>query len=215
MFSVEPIRSGSGWLLGVEGEQDTAAEVVEGTVAEGDALNHLDGVVAALGETVGIRTVEGIENVGLPIAQHGEAGVELGNLSGEGKGAKDTETLLCRYGIPGRHELVELLLQQVGLTQITIKHKHTLHSRLAFLREPTHAAEQQLAALFEIASLLRQEPFLYALAYVLQRPCTVANDMEPVDHNCCIWEQGLGQRYVLLLHIRYEILHILSVRERG
>ena len=70
--------------IGIEDSEDASAEVVEVPIAESDALYDFDTVVAALGKAVGIRAVKGVEDIGLPVSQHGQDGLKLGQVSQSG-----------------------------------------------------------------------------------------------------------------------------------
>ena len=95
----------------MEGQKDTASEIAEVTVAVGDALNHLNGIVATLSEPVGVGAIEGVEDVWLPVLQHGETILELGDIGGEGKHTESAQAFLCLQRILGCHEFIELLFE--------------------------------------------------------------------------------------------------------
>ena len=62
----------------VEREQDSGSERDEVSEAEGDSLEGFNGVIAALGKTVGQVNVKCIQDVRFPVDEHSAAGIEFG-----------------------------------------------------------------------------------------------------------------------------------------
>ena len=50
------------------------------TKAKGNALQGFNGIVAALGESIGVMAVKSIEDIGLPVLEHASARGEFGKL---------------------------------------------------------------------------------------------------------------------------------------
>ena len=54
---------------------------------------------------------------------------------------------------------------------------------------------------------------MYSFSYVFNSPCTVANNVETVNYNPCIWKQVFCKRNVLLSHVGNKVRYLLPVGE--
>ena len=61
--------------------KDPVSEGREASGAEADTLEYLGLVVAALGEAVGIRDIEAVEDILGPVAHGGDAGFKFRNMT--------------------------------------------------------------------------------------------------------------------------------------
>ena len=95
----------------MEGQKDTTFEITEVAVAVGDALDHLNGIVAAFRKTIGVGAIEGVEDVWFPVLQHGKTILKFRNISGEGKHTESAQAFLGLHRILGRHERIELFFE--------------------------------------------------------------------------------------------------------
>ena len=61
--------------------KDPVSEGREASEAEANAFDHLGLVVAALGEAVGIRDIEAVEDILGPVVHGGDAGFKFRNMT--------------------------------------------------------------------------------------------------------------------------------------
>ena len=104
--------------LNVAGAEDSSTEISETAIAESDAFEHFDLVVDPFGEAVGVGAVESVENVGLPVFQHRQAGGILWQIGNERMCAKGAKAFLRLQGAGRIHEVVEYFFEQIRFSQI-------------------------------------------------------------------------------------------------
>ena len=99
--------------------------MVEITETKSDTLQGFDSVVAAFGETVGIRAIKSVKNIGFPVLEHPSASLELRKfqtVTGSepfGEQFRRSGTALCV------HESKEQFLQRISLVQCFRKLRST------------------------------------------------------------------------------------------
>jgi len=186
---------------------------VEVTVTISDALDNLNGVIAAFGEAVGIGAIEGVQDVVLPVLKHGETCIKFGDIGNMGEGTESFEALAGFSAVGRSHKLIEFLFEKISLPKIPVKEKHPFYSRFALRLEVLHMRQKEFSAAFEILSLFGQQFLLNTLTNVFKCPCTVANNMETVNNNGSVWEERFGQSSIFLLHICNKVANIRAVRK--
>ena len=60
--------------------QSASTEVGEMTKAKGNAPQGFDGIVASFGESIRVRAVKSVENIGLPVLERPSVSGEFGKL---------------------------------------------------------------------------------------------------------------------------------------
>ena len=71
------------------------AKITKTAISEGDTLEYFDFVVDTFGETIGVGTVESVEDVRFPVFQHREAGSKLREIGDKRMSTKDSEAFFC------------------------------------------------------------------------------------------------------------------------
>ena len=99
-------------------------------VSKGSPFEHLDSVVAALGEAVGKADIKGIEDVITPVAQHPSAILELREAEPVAGVELEAESAIGFNSVRSGHEAVEGFLQRVALRQLVGEAEHNIKGGL-------------------------------------------------------------------------------------
>ena len=124
-------------------------------VSKGSPFEHLDSVVAALGEAVGKADIKGIEDVITPVAQHPSAILELREAEPVAGVELEAESAIGFNSVRSGHEAVEGFLQRVALRQLVGEAEHNIKGGLFPVGQFIAAPEQQPAGEIEAAALIK------------------------------------------------------------
>lgn len=197
--------------LNVDRAENSSTEISEISISERNALQYFDFVIDPFCEAVGVRAIERIEYVGFPVLKYLEERIKLFQSGNIRMQAKFSKPLFGLQRVGGTHEVIEPLLQQICLSQFMGHQEHLFNGSLVFIREIFHMRKKELSAALEVFALFREQFLLKVLSDLLNRPGTVANNMEPINDDRSIRKQIFCDRKIFSVHIHHEVLHLFSV----
>ena len=150
-------------------------------VSKGSPFERLDGVVAALGEAVGKADIKSIEDEITPVAQHPSAILELGEPEPVAGVEPEIESAVGLSSVRSGHEVVEGLLQRIGLQKPVRETQHHINSSPVLFGQLVAVLEQQPSRALEVAALIRWQLFLNAFANIVHGQRAEADDVEAVN----------------------------------